>query len=47
MVQILITMEVEDEFSDENDDTGLTDRGYEMLADYLLKFGSVVDVEKV
>ena len=46
MGKIIITMEVGDEYADEDDSTGLTEEGFDRLNEGLAEIGYDIDVRK-
>lgn len=45
-MKIIIEMNLDDEYSDPNHSTGLTENGYDMLVDMLSRMGENIDVKK-
>lgn len=46
MQKITITLYLYNEFSDKNDETGLTEEAYLELSGELSSFGEIVDIER-
>ena len=47
MTTIKITMVVDDGFDDEADDTGLTAQAHDRIVNFLLSYGTDIDIEQV